>query len=902
MAVTNQQVFDFLSATPNMSDAQIFEAMRTFGVPPSQMAAVTGVPVNAIIARIAPLIPQNQAVLLGDTWIQTQYRMDGSGEDQQIGPLEQIFVSKTTGGVNDKQPVGTPVQIYSPTGDLVNTIATKKDQSFFGGLVDALKDPVVLAALGGAAAGGLFGGAGTLGGGAAGTTGLTLAELGGTAGAGALTAAETAALYGTGATTLGTAGVVGSDLAGLSGIPTGTGALTAAETAALSGASTTGLGSTVIGSDLAGLSGIPAGTGALTAAETAALSGTGTTALGTGLGSTVTGMGTGTGLTAGTSGLGLNAAGTSGLGALGTGAGITAGTGLGTGVLTGSTLGTGLLGTTAGLAGLTGTGILAGSGLGTSLLGTTGTGALTGTGILSNSTLGTQLLGTGAGTAATVGGLGNTVANLGTGALTTGLEGLSTGLTGLGTGLTSGLSGLGTGLGSGLSGLGTGLSGLGTSLASGLSGLGSGIGTGLSNAALAQLLSTGLTTGAGLLQQQTSREAALAAQQRIDAETAAAKQAAQFRPIGMTTRFGSSQFQVDPVTGQLTSAGYTLSPEAKAQQDRFIALSNQGLTQAEAAQQQFAPLQAGAQQMFNLGQGYLGGQTDPRLAQIASQYLAQSPESKMLTSLGSRYIAQSPEQVAQNYLNQQMALLQPGRELELANLQNRLQQQGRGGLSVAQGGTMGATTPELQALFNARAQQEAQLAANAQQAGQQQVQFGAGLVGTGQQLGMQGQQFGIDTLARQQALEQQRLALGTSLYGQGAQNLGQYYAGQQAAYAPYTTALGQAQGLETAGQQPFTLSAGLGQTSSAAGGRMGTLGLEGARLSAGLATSQAATNNPYASALSGLGASPAFGQVAGGLLGGGLSGLQSMFSTTGLGSAGFGSGLAYGNQDLGLFL
>jgi hypothetical protein len=591
--------------------------------------------------------------------------------------------------------------------------------------------------------------------------------------------------------------------------------------------------------------------------------------------------------TAGAGGLG-GATGAAGLGGS-LGAGLTAGAGLtGTGILTGSTLGTGLLGTGAGLAGLTGTGILAGSGLGTSLLGTTGTGALTGTGVLTGSGLGTQILGTGTGTAATVGGLGNTVANLGTGALTTGLEGLSTGLTGLGTGLTSGLSGLGTGLGSGLSGLGTGLSGLGTSLASGLSGLGSGIGTGLSNAALAQLLSTGLTTGAGLLQQQTSREAALAAQQRIDAETAAAKQAAQFRPIGMTTRFGTSQFQVDPVTGQLTSAGYTLSPEAKAQQDRLVALSNQGLTQAEAAQQQFAPLQTGAQQMFNLGQGYLGGQTDPRLAQIASQYLAQSPESKMLTSLGSRYIAQSPEQVAQNYLNQQMALLQPGRELELANLQNRLQQQGRGGLSVAQGGTMGATTPELQALFNARAQQEAQLAANAQQAGQQQVQFGAGLVGTGQQLGMQGQQFGIDTLARQQALEQQRLALGTSLYGQGAQNLGQYYAGQQAAYAPYTTALGQTQGLETAGQQPFTLSAGLGQTSSTAGGRMGTLGLEGARLSAGLATSQAATTNPYSTALSGLGASPAFGQVAGGLLGG-LFGSQP--ATSGFSYGKYGTGV-----------
>jgi hypothetical protein len=64
---------------------------------------------------------------------------------------------------------------------------------------------------------------------------------------------------------LGPAGVVGSDLAGLSGIPAGTGALTAAEAAALYG---------TVGSDLAGLSGIPAGTAALTAAEQAALYGT----------------------------------------------------------------------------------------------------------------------------------------------------------------------------------------------------------------------------------------------------------------------------------------------------------------------------------------------------------------------------------------------------------------------------------------------------------------------------------------------------------------------------------------------------------------------------------------------------------------------------------------------------
>jgi hypothetical protein len=458
--------------------------------------------------------------------------------------------------------------------------------------------------------------------------------------------------------------------------------------------------------------------------------------------------------------------------------------GLAAGTLTSAaaTTGEGLGSTVTGMG--TGTGLLAGAGgLGLSTtgagLGAAGTGAgitagtgLTGTGILAGSTLGTTLLGTGVGT------------GLGTGILTG--SGLGTALAGVGTGV-------GTGLGTTLAGVGTGVgTGLGTALGTAA---GTGLG-GLTAAQLGALLSGGLTTGAGLLQQQTSREAAQRAQQMIDTETAAAKQAAAFRPVGMTTRFGTSQFQVDPVTGQLTSAGYTLSPEAKAAQDRLVALAGQGLTQAEGAQAQFAPLQTGAQNLFNLG---------------------------------NQYIAQSPQDVAQNYLNQQMALLQPGRELELANLQNRLQQQGRGGLAVAQGGTMGATTPELQALYNARATQEAQLAANAQQYGQQNVAFGAGLLGT------------------------------------GAQTMGQYYGGQQAAYAPYTTALGQVQGLEQLAQQPLTMGAALGQQAATAGANVGRLGLSGAEFSTRLATGPAATTNPYSTLLSGLGASPAFGQAFGGL-------------------------------------
>jgi hypothetical protein len=328
--------------------------------------------------------------------------------------------------------------------------------------------------------------------------------------------------------------------------------------------------------------------------------------------------------------------------------------------------------------------------------------------------------------------------------------------------------------------------------------------SGLTGSGAANLISGGLGTAGNLLQMQQSKEAAQQAQARVDAETAAAKQAAQFRPVGMTTRFGTSNFTFNPTTGQMESAGYTLSPEAKAQQDRLMALSNQGLTQAEQAQAQFAPLQTGAQSLF---------------------------------SLGNQYLAQSPEEVANRYISQQMNLLQPGRELELANLQNKLQQQGRAGLAVSQGGNYGATTPELQALFNSRAMQEAQLAANAQQAGQQQVSFGAGLL------------------------------------GQGAGAMGQYYAGQQAAYAPYTTAMGQVQNLEAQGQQPLGLSTALAQQQAQAGANAGRLGLTGAQLSTNLATSSDATRNLAAQGLIAAGNpnamfGQALGQWATGLFGG----------------------------------
>lgn len=636
MAVTSEQIVDFLVANPGLTDAQIVSAMEQYGVSPAQMAEAVGVPVGDVISRAAATVAPGNSVTLGDTRLAPQYDVRGSGEDQQIGGITNILVEKTTGDVNYKAPVGSEYQTYGADGTFQGTGVTQK--------VDNLVKEFALGA--GLLFGGLGGGFESLFGGGSAATGAV-----GTVGSTGLTMAELAQL----------------DLA-------------------LGGAGGTA-GATALANSLT--------TGALAGTLTNLTGGSGTGALTGALGGTVAGMGGGTGLTAGAGGLGLSTTG-AGLGAAGTGAGITAGTGLGTGVLAGSGLGTTLLGTGAGTA--LGTGVLAGSGLGTTLAG----------------------VGTGVGT------------------------------------------GLGTVAGTG----------------------------GLTAAQLASLLSTGLTTGSGLLQQQTSREAAQAALQMINAETAAAKQGAQFRPIGMTTRFGTSQFVTDPVTGRLTSAGYTLDPQAKNAQDRLVKLAESGLQQAEGAQKAFEPLQTGAQSLFKLGQGYL---------------------------------AEKPEDVAKNYLASQMALLQPGRELELANLQNRLQQQGRGGLSVAQGGTMGATTPELQALYNARAQQEAQLAANAQQYGQQQVQFGAGLL------------------------------------GQGASAMGQYYGGQQASYAPFTTALGQVQGLEQLAQQPLQMGINLGQIGAQTGFDAGRLGLQGAGQATTLATGPAATNNPYATLLGGLGASPTFG-------------------------------------------
>jgi hypothetical protein len=151
---TKASMTDYLKNNPGASDASIVKAMETLGVSPSDMSKIVNVPEGEIAARVAATVSPGMSVTLGDTVVAPQYQYSQFGEDNQVGALETFTTSKSNGDVNYKAPVGTAVNIYSPTGELVNTVKTKQDLSFVGGFVDMLKDPVVQAAILGVAGGG----------------------------------------------------------------------------------------------------------------------------------------------------------------------------------------------------------------------------------------------------------------------------------------------------------------------------------------------------------------------------------------------------------------------------------------------------------------------------------------------------------------------------------------------------------------------------------------------------------------------------------------------------------------------------------------------------------------------------------------------------------------------------
>jgi len=198
----------------------------------------------------------------------------------------------------------------------------------------------------------------------------------------------------------------------------------------------------------------------------------------------------------------------------------------------------------------------------------------------------------------------------------------------------------------------------------------------------AALIGGGAVLAGGLISgNAASKAAAQQAQAQLESARIAAE-AQKFRPVGVTSRFGTSNFGFDD-NGYLSSAGYTASPELLGYQN------------------------------FLSGQG-------PQTQQDVSGLL----------SLGRGYIGEDPAAIRQRYIQQQNALLAPENEQALAGIRNNLFQTGRGGLATGatEAGGMAATNPEMAAYYNSLAKQNAALTAGADQAAQQQVTFGQGLL------------------------------------------------------------------------------------------------------------------------------------------------------------------------------
>ena len=208
-----------------------------------------------------------------------------------------------------------------------------------------------------------------------------------------------------------------------------------------------------------------------------------------------------------------------------------------------------------------------------------------------------------------------------------------------------------------------------------------------------------------------------------------------------------------------------------------------GLTQIENAPGMYAPLTGAARSMYDLG---------------------------------AQYLAQSPDEVAAQYMRQQQDLIDPSRQRSFAQLQQNMFNTGRGGLSVGATGTrpgggmgLSSANPDLEAYYNAQAQQDRQLALDSERMGMERYKFGQGL------------------------------------FQAGTNTLGDYYGGLTDAYKPFNAALGTAKNLE-----------GLGRMSYEDMIAMGKANMGGSNAAGINAQFGADAYSPFGAAFSGAGGSP----------------------------------------------
>jgi hypothetical protein len=507
-----------------------------------------------------------------------------------------------------------------------------------------------------------------------------------------------------------------------------------------------------------------------------------------------------------------------------------------------SSVGTGIgnIGTNLG----TGLGNL-GTNLGTGL-GNIGTnlGQGLGTGL---SEIGTNL-GTGIGNIGT--GLGNIGTSLGTGLseigsnLGTGIGNLGTGLGNIGTGLGAGLSEIGTNLGTGIGNLGTGLGNIGSSLGTGLGSIGTALGTGLGG------LGTGIAQGLG---QGLGNIASSLFSGITNAVSSVANTDAQ-NVLGNLISSGANLAMVNDAAQKLRDQGKLTQTEyanlATNIGGKYDALGKQ----ASEMIGNFTPYGV-TNSLFGTSYDPKTGAVNTALTEDARQMYNPFAQAAMQSAQAANMT--NVDQLSQDYYNKLSALSAPETERQRLATEARLRAQGRLGVS---GSAYGGSSPELLAQEQAIAQQQLQRELQSRQAA----------------LGERGTLInqGVAALSPLERLTQQQLAQAQLSGNLGQQQMAGNIARTQAFLQPSMAGLAQQANLQSMGlagnlqAQQEVLAGLLSSRQNVANQVLGTSGTT----------------------------------RSGGLLGGLLGNVLNPNAAGNLNTTGFGTGIGYGNQDIGLFI
>ena len=438
----------------------------------------------------------------------------------------------------------------------------------------------------------------------------------------------------------------------------------------------------------------------------------------------------------------------------------------------------------------------------------------------------------------------------------------------------------------------------------------------MSGVATAVVAGSALTAGAGYLASQSAADASANAanqsrqlsEQQYQRAQEAAGRVPEFRPVTVTSQFGTPQYTYD-ASGRLTGVSSQAAPwlSALQQQGQGYAGQYMGL-QGQALQdqslfnyaqragtaganvydlaQQAAGQQAG---LYGVGQEMYG--LSRSLAPTAQQFGATG---QALQQTGADIYSRAAQalptsydttQATQDYYNRMQQMVAPQREQQLAQTRQGLFNKGRTGLATGatQAGGMLATNPEMAAYYNAIAQQDLNLANQSEQQAlanlAQRTNIGQGLYTSGLQqynAGLAAQQQGVGTTQAMSGILGQGVGAtqagigagttaanlyntGTGLFGSAGGLQNQYYTNLVASQAPFTGQMGQLSSLESMANQPVAQGMQYGgltttQANQIADAYIRAAGAGGAAASQAIGYDlQANSQNPWASLMGGAG-------------------------------------------------